>query len=90
MELNILEKKKRRLVFELKGADHTLCNPLKESLLKNKSISVATYSIAHPLISVPKFIIETTDKEPLKVLLESIESLKKEFKSMATLFKKSI
>ena len=45
MELNFLEKKKDRLVFEIPGADHTLCNALKDELWNDKGVTVATYAI---------------------------------------------
>ncbi len=78
MELNILENKKTRMVFELKGEDHTFCNVLKEELLTNKKVEIATYAITHPLIRIPKFIIETTDSEtPKKALDKAVISLKK-------------
>ena len=32
MEIKILDDKKNKLVIEVKGADHTLCNALKTEL----------------------------------------------------------
>ncbi|MBR9702679.1 DNA-directed RNA polymerase subunit L, partial [Candidatus Woesearchaeota archaeon] len=66
MEINVLEKKKNRLVFEIKGADHTLCNALKDELWNDKDVSAAAYSIDHPMKAVPKFIIETKKNDPVK------------------------
>ncbi len=77
MEINILEDKPTRLVFELKGEDHTLCNALREELWNDESVTVSAYNIAHPLVGVPKFIIETKDKEPKKALKDAIARLKK-------------
>ncbi|MBT3465263.1 DNA-directed RNA polymerase subunit L, partial [archaeon] len=39
MEINVIENKKKRFVFELKGEDHTLCNLLREELWNDKSIT---------------------------------------------------
>lgn len=86
MEINVLENKKGRLVFELPGSDHTLCNSLKEELNKIKDVDVATYAIKHPLVGVPKFIIEA--KDPKKALLEASANLKKRNKAFLTAFKK--
>ena len=58
MEINILEDKKKRLVFELKGEKHTICNALREELWNDKSVTISAYNISHPLIGIPKFIIE--------------------------------
>lgn len=77
MEINILEDKPKRLVFELKGEDHTLCNALREELWNDESVVVSAYNIEHPLIGTPKFIIETKDKEPKKALKDAISRLKK-------------
>ena len=78
MEINILEEKAKRLVFELKGEDHTLCNVLREELWNDKSVTVAAYNISHPLVGIPKFFVETDgSKEPRKALKDAISRLKK-------------
>lgn len=79
MELNILEESPKKLVFELKGEGHTLCSALKTALWANKHVKVATYSIAHPLIGLPKFIVETDGEvKPRKALSESVDRLQKD------------
>ena len=76
MELNILEESPKRVVVEVKGADHTLCNPIKTELWKNKQVTLATYSISHPLIGVPKFIVETDGTlKPRKALADAAAKL---------------
>ena len=77
MEINILEDKKKRLVFELKGEGHTLCNVLREELWNDKSVTVSAYNISHPLVGIPTFIIETSSKSPKKALKDAISRLKK-------------
>ncbi len=88
MELNVLEKKKYRLIFELPGADHTLCNALKTELWNDGDVKVATYTINHPLVAVPKFILETKGKDAAEALVEAIGRLQKQFKSFATVLAK--
>lgn len=88
MELNVREKKKYRLVFELKGADHTLCNALKNELWNDEDVKVATYAIEHPLIAVPKFILETKSKDATEALTDAIARLQKQYKSIGTAFNK--
>jgi len=80
MELNILESKKGRLVFELHGADHTLCNALRDALWNDKTVTAATYAIEHPLKAIPKFIVEATD--PLKALTTASQRLQKTNKEL--------
>ena len=90
MELNVLEESPKRIVAEVKGATHTLCNPVKTELWNNKHVKLATYSISHPLIGVPKFIVETDGTiKPRKALAEaaakvadSTSKLKKELKKI--------
>ncbi len=83
MEVNILEDKKKRLVFELKGEGHTLCNALRDELWNDKSVTVSAYNISHPLIGIPKFIVETDGKkEAKKALIDAIARLKKKNNSL--------
>jgi len=86
MEINILEESKKRMVFELKGETHSFCNVLKEALWKVKGVEIASYRIEHPLVGVPKFLIETKGIEPREALKKAVGELKKmgkEFKKEA-------
>ena len=84
MELKIIEEKKNKLVFELKGETHTFCAALKNELLEDKHIKVASYHIAHPLEGIPRFIVETDGNEtPKKALADAakrIDSVLDKFK----------
>ncbi|MBI5389226.1 DNA-directed RNA polymerase subunit L [Candidatus Woesearchaeota archaeon] len=89
MNIKILEETKNRLYFELEGQGHSFCNMLRGELLNDEQVKIATYSIEHPLISHPKFIIETQGKEPRKALADAAnrvasmaDKLKKEFASL--------
>jgi len=88
MELNILEDKKNILRFELKGEGHTLCNALKNELIKNKDVEYATYNIEHPLIGIPEMVIKTKVKTPRDAVKKAIEDLSKANKAFAEEFKK--
>lgn len=77
MEINVIEEKKNKLIFELKGASHTLCNALKAEMHNDNNVKIATYSIRHPLVGQPKFIIETDGTDPEKALISAAERLKK-------------
>ena len=79
MELNVLEETPKRMVFEVKGEGHTLCNILKSRLWENKHIKVATYSIPHPLVGIPKMIVETDgEAKPRKAVSDAAEAVRKE------------
>jgi DNA-directed RNA polymerase subunit L len=77
MEIRVVEKSKKKMIFELVGADHTFSNALKKELWNDKSIKVSAYNIAHPLIGIPQFIVETDDKDPEKTLLDAVKRLQK-------------
>jgi DNA-directed RNA polymerase subunit L len=80
MELTVLESKKNRIVFELRGVDHTFCNALKQELWNDETIKVAAYNISHPLVGVPKFIVEGSDaKESLSSASQRLQKRNKEF-----------
>jgi len=90
MELNVLEDSPKRFVTEVKGAGHTLLNALKVELWNNKHVKIATYSISHPLVGIPKFLVETDGEvKPRKAMAEAalkladvVGKLKKEFKKI--------
>jgi len=88
MEVVVLEKTKKRLVFELHGMDNTFCNVLKKELQYDEDVSIATYAIKHPLIGIPKFIIETKGTSPKEALLSAIERLQGKNKEFLTKFKR--
>ena len=78
MEIKILDDKKNKLVIEVKGADHTLCNAIKTELWNDKHVKIATYSIKHPQISMPQIIVETDGElSPRNALINAAERLQK-------------
>ena len=78
MEIKILDDKKNKLILEVKGVDHTLCNALKSELWNDKHVKIATYSIRHPEISVPQMIVETDGEEsPRNALINAVQRLQK-------------
>ena len=78
MEVKILDDKKNKLMLEVKGSDHTLCNVLKEELWNDKHVKIATYSIRHPQISVPLIIIETDGElSPKNASINAVQRLHK-------------
>ena len=87
MELTIVESKKHRMVFELRGVDHTFCNALKQELWNDETIKVAAYNINHPLVGVPKFIIECTG-DTKEALIAASGRLQKRNKEFLTAFQK--
>jgi DNA-directed RNA polymerase subunit L len=90
MEIRVLESTKKKMIFELAGTDHTFCNGLKEELNQDDNVKNATYTIAHPLVRVPKFVVETKgDKEPSDVLKSASKKLMKANEEFISTFKKA-
>jgi DNA-directed RNA polymerase subunit L len=77
MEMNILEESKNKIIFELIGEDHTFCNALRDELWEDKDVVSASYNIKHPLISAPRFIVETKKNDPKKTLKDASERIRK-------------
>ena len=82
MEIRVLEKTKDKLIIEVVGEDHTLCNALRKELWEDKTIEVAGYNMKHPLISEPEIIVETKGGDPVKALLKAVDGLKKRNKDI--------
>lgn len=77
MKITILEQKKNKLHFEL-DSDHTFCNVLKKELWNDKDLHVSGYYTEHIQVGKPRFVIETSDKDPLDVLKDVVKRLKKQ------------
>lgn len=91
MELNIVEDKKNKLVFESDNLGHTFCNILKKELWNDKHIKIATYSIAHPLVSKPRMIVETDGGvTPRQALNSAVGRLKKYSEKFKKEFSKEV
>ncbi|RJQ21840.1 DNA-directed RNA polymerase subunit L [Candidatus Woesearchaeota archaeon] len=78
MDIHIIEEKKNKIVFELKGEGHTLSNAVRKELSNDEHVKGAAYTIEHPLIEVPRFIVETDGAEPRKVLAAAAKRVAKD------------
>lgn len=76
MTITVLEQKKNKLSFEI-NADNTFCNIFKKELWNDKDVHVSGYYIEHIQTGKPRFVVETTDKDPLDALRDGVKRLKK-------------
>ena len=90
MEMNVLEEKKGKIVFELSGVSHTICNILKKELWNEKNIKNAGYTIRHPLVGKSEFHVETDSGDPRKAVASACQKVKKEMEKFASEFKKEV
>lgn len=88
MEINIVEEGKKKLVFEITGAGHTLSNLLRKELWEDKHVKAASYAIEHPLVEKPKFILETDGADPKKTVLAAVKRIEKTAEKLKTEAKK--
>ncbi len=77
VEIDFIEDKKTRLVFQLKNQSPTMCIVLKEELWNDDHVKVAGFSKRHPLIGIPTMIVETDGEDPRKVLQHAVQRLLK-------------
>ena len=77
MQITVTEDKKNRYVFEMKDADIGLCQIIKEELLENSHVKLATVRVKHPLIGSPEILVETDGADGRKVVAEAAQKAKK-------------
>jgi DNA-directed RNA polymerase subunit L len=77
LNVNILEEKKHKLVFEIDGDTHTLAAALTKELWNDEHVKVAGYNVDHPLLGKPKFVIETDGADPKKIVSAAAKRLSK-------------
>jgi DNA-directed RNA polymerase subunit L len=78
MELNVLTSSKTKLTFEMVGEDHTYCNLLRDTIWNEKGVIGAGYTIKHPLVGTPKFIIEVESGDAKDALVGAAQAIKKQ------------
>ena len=81
MEFKIIENKKNKLLFELVGFDHTFWNHLRDELWNDSDVKISAYKTEHPLVSVPKFLVETSKTSALDAVLSAIKRIESANKS---------
>ena len=74
--------------FDINKEDHTLGNIIRYSLLAHPQVLFAGYKLPHPLEHRIEVKIQTThDTTPRRVLMESVDSLQKQYESLQEKFK---
>ena len=88
MEIKVLESEKNRLQFEIVSKTHTLANLITKELWNDSDVTISGYNLKHPETANVSILMETKKKDPKKVLISTLASLKKKNKEFATAFKK--
>ncbi len=90
MEIKVLENEKNRLKFEILDETYTLANLITKKLWEESDVTVSGFNMKHPQTSNVLILIETTKKDPKKVLLETLNAIKKDGHDFKTQFKKIV
>ena len=90
MAIRVLAHEKTKLTVELVGEMHTLPHLLSKTLWEDKEVTVSGYHVRHPQVGHAVLFVETTKKDPKKVLLETIGTLKKRSAEFKSRFKKIV
>ena len=90
MEIKVLEETKERIIVEIKGESHGFVNALKSELNKDKGVKSAGYNINHPLIGIPKIVIQAKGKDPKTLLHDAAKNIKKQADDFSKAFGKAI
>lgn len=91
MKIEVVEKSANELKIKIEGEGHTFCNVLQGTILKDATVDMAGYSIAHPLISNPIIYVRTKGrKKPEIVLKNTAKEIKRQNKSVFNCFEKAL
>ncbi|MBI5392625.1 DNA-directed RNA polymerase subunit L [Candidatus Woesearchaeota archaeon] len=91
MELIIVEQSKNRVVIDIKGEGHSLCNALKHELQQDETVKSAGYFIEHPELNVPRMVIETKQgNSPKTAIVNAIKKLRKQNEKFYDLVKEEV
>ncbi|NQU98973.1 hypothetical protein HQ533_05935 [Candidatus Woesearchaeota archaeon] len=90
MELDFIEDTKYKVVVDIKGAGHSFANALKQEMWNDKDIRISAYNVEHPLIGIPRIIVETHTgkKDVKKAFIDAVGRLKKKNATFLTKIKK--
>lgn len=84
MEVTIVEDSKNKLIFEIHGEGHSLANAVRKELWNDDKVKAAAYTIEHPLVEKPRFIVETDGADPRKTVQAAIKRVQKQVEKLKT------
>ncbi len=70
MEIEVLEESKNHIRFVLPEMDHTFSNILVETLNAFSEVDTAAYSIKHPLVGRPEFVVKVKQGNSVRAILK--------------------
>jgi len=88
MEIRKLSHSKDELELEVLGEGETLLHPLREKLLEDNKVSMATYIIGHPELEHPKLFVKVSKGKPEDALKRALKALIADYEQFGELVSK--
>ena len=88
MEIRLIKKEKDSMELEVVGEDETLLEPLKQKLLEDKNVELATYLLGHPMLENPKIFVKVKSGKPQAAFKKAAKALTTEYDDFNTLIVK--
>lgn len=89
MKMNIKTKEPHYIEIEITEVDRAFPEALRELVLEDDDVEFASYTVDHPQVGIPLFIVRTKKKNPtivinhaLKLLHKQVSSFKDEVKEI--------
>ncbi|MCL4350747.1 MAG: DNA-directed RNA polymerase subunit L [Candidatus Thermoplasmatota archaeon] len=89
-KINIVDKQKDSITFEIMNYDNTLLRPLVEEILKDEQVTESRYFIKHPVIDNPRVYVKVKSGKPQAAVKRSIKRLSKVFEGLSTELNKEL
>ena len=87
MKINVINEDSNNLSIEIEGESHTLCNLLRQKLWELE-VDSCGYNLKHPIISSPILSVESSKTKPRKVIVSSVDEIRKDIKELRNELKK--
>jgi DNA-directed RNA polymerase subunit L len=88
MELRKIVQNDKELELEVIGEGETLLQPLKEKLLQDKKVDLATFILGHPELENPRIFVRVKKGKPEDALKRALDSLISEYSEFEDLVNK--
>lgn len=86
MELRTVTEEDSVVEIEVAGEGDTVLNLVREALLADDDVEVATYARGHPQLDKPMLRVEVSSGDPLEKIEEKVEALIDEFDDLESDF----
>ena len=90
MQVNVLNNDKKMIEIEMVDCDSAIPRMLVEELNKDKGVEFAAFKKDHPILGWPKIVLKTKKDDPLDMIVEKLEGIKKEFTDFHKQFKDAV